>query len=213
MWKRISSLIGKQDSSRPGVPDGALGLSYHVSPTGRVPYSMLKQLAETNDEKTFSELVGYPVLAGSAIKVGSVGNREVLSNRVIQRQTLPFKPAELLSKAGIESDSLQQAIYLFDGSVLINGMPKGEFSIGRIAGNDFVMPDFAVSERHARIDNVYHEYFLTDLGSMNGTRINNVAVTSGRTKLQNLDVITIGRYDFSFLLPASLHNIIKIRAR
>ena len=48
----------------------------------------------------------------------------------------------------------------------------GALSVGRGADNDVVIDHPTVSRHHAVIERIAGEYFLTDLGSRNGTRVN-----------------------------------------
>jgi pSer/pThr/pTyr-binding forkhead associated (FHA) protein len=79
--------------------------------------------------------------------------------------------------------------------------------IGRIDGNDLVIQDNTVSKNHAVI--MYerqspeaipvpcNEFFIVDLGSANGTLINNMLI-SGVYKLKDGDIIRFGNISASF---------------
>jgi pSer/pThr/pTyr-binding forkhead associated (FHA) protein len=79
--------------------------------------------------------------------------------------------------------------------------------IGRIDGNDLVIQDSTVSKNHAVI--MYerqspeaipvpcNEFFIVDLGSANGTLINNMPI-SGVYKLKDGDIIRFGNISASF---------------
>ena len=80
----------------------------------------------------------------------------------------------------------------------------GDATIGRGPSNAIVVDDSAVSKTHARIafDAAAAAWFLEDLGSMNGTRLDGAPV-SGRIRLRDLHVVTLGgRHDFIFVVPA-----------
>ena len=82
-------------------------------------------------------------------------------------------------------------------------------TIGRGPVNTIVLTDDVVSTTHARIafDPTATAYFLEDLDSTNGTRLDGVPV-SGRQRLGDLHVVTFGeQHDFIFLAlpdPAGL---------
>ena len=79
----------------------------------------------------------------------------------------------------------------------------GDATIGRGPSNAIVVDDGAVSKTHARIafDAAAAAWFLEDLGSMNGTRLDGAPV-SGRIRLRDLHVVTLGgRHDFIFVVP------------
>ena len=65
-----------------------------------------------------------------------------------------------------------------------------EASLGRSAGNDVVLNSPYLSGRHARIYFKDGDYFIEDLGSRNGTRVDGVAVTRP-VCLERVHVITL----------------------
>ncbi|MYN63758.1 MAG: FHA domain-containing protein [Acidobacteria bacterium] len=76
-------------------------------------------------------------------------------------------------------------------------------TIGRGQDNTVVLTDDVVSTSHARIafDSAAAGYYLEDLGSTNGTRLDGVPV-SGRQRLGDLHVVTFGeQHDFIFVIP------------
>lgn len=75
---------------------------------------------------------------------------------------------------------------------------KPVLTIGRMPGNDVVIKDPTVSRKHARIEFQEGKYLLTDLGSMNGTFVNKVRLSS--RSLEHGDVVTIGKHNLAFLL-------------
>lgn len=210
MLDKLSALLGGRKKGKAVAAGELRSLRHHVNPNGRVPYALLKQLASEGNEKSFIDLVGYPILAGSAIKEGAVEPRGPLDPSA-RRKTHLFKPADLLLQAGIESESLQQALYLFARGSEVPPERRGEFVIGRIAGSDLVMPDFAVSERHAQVSVTGEAYYIADLNSTNGTRVNGRAVGAERVRIADGDTVTIGRYDFAFLFPKSLYALLTSR--
>lgn len=70
-------------------------------------------------------------------------------------------------------------------------------TIGRLPDCDVVLSDPGASRRHAEIRRSDGSYFLSDLGSTNGTMVNDAAVT-GQHQLQEGDRITIGRTVLEF---------------
>ncbi len=76
----------------------------------------------------------------------------------------------------------------------------GIITIGRRTGNDIALLDLEVSRQHARIDCIPPRYFVTDLGSTNGTRVNGKPV-AGRYPLNSGDVIEVGSSRLRFHQP------------
>ena len=72
-------------------------------------------------------------------------------------------------------------------------------TLGRESGNDIVVQDINASRKHAELRlNERGIWIITDLSSMNGTRVNGVSVAS--QPLYPGDVVTIGKTEFKFVL-------------
>ena len=69
-------------------------------------------------------------------------------------------------------------------------LAKPVVTLGRLPESDVVVDDPGASRQHARIINANGEFVLTDLGSTNGTLVNDEAV--GERALDDGDRITIG---------------------
>lgn len=72
--------------------------------------------------------------------------------------------------------------------------------IGRHPDSDVSLDDISVSRRHAEIERQSDEYVLRDVGSLNGTYVNQRR--SDSVVLQQGDEILIGRFCLLFLAPA-----------
>jgi signal transduction histidine kinase len=68
---------------------------------------------------------------------------------------------------------------------------SGRVSIGRTPDNDIVVDDDTVSSAHAAISFINEAYFVEDLDSANGTRVNGVRIQ--RKRLRDGDEILIGK--------------------
>ena len=89
-----------------------------------------------------------------------------LSLRVVEPGASDLKPGEILAVAA--------------GTTL-----------GRGGRADVVLADTAISAEHARVERVGRRWVVTDLGSTNGTRVNE-AVVRGRAALAEGDVLALG---------------------
>ncbi len=69
-------------------------------------------------------------------------------------------------------------------------------TIGRKGGNDIVIENLAVSGFHAQIDSVSTTFVVRDLGSTNGTFVNNKKILMHN--LNNEDVIRVGKHELVF---------------
>jgi hypothetical protein len=79
-------------------------------------------------------------------------------------------------------------------------------TLGRSAANTIVVPDTFASAEHALISWRSGQWWLEDLGSRNGTRINDESVTAP-TVLSAGDVIAIGQVKLKFQIPNSKYQI------
>lgn len=74
----------------------------------------------------------------------------------------------------------------------------GRITLGRERSNDIILEDKLVSRRHAVIQKIKEAYFLEDLGSTNGTRVNGERIPPNRyVRLRLSDTILIGRTELS----------------
>ncbi len=65
-------------------------------------------------------------------------------------------------------------------------------TIGRQAGNDICIPEQHVSRQHAVINYRDGIFMITDLGSANGTLVNNVMIYEKGRPLRDGDILTFG---------------------
>ena len=70
----------------------------------------------------------------------------------------------------------------------------GKIVIGRDHSCDIVLENSLVSKRHAMIQKIKDDYFITDLGSTNGTFVNKTPVPQGKyVKIEAGDRIKIAK--------------------
>lgn len=90
-------------------------------------------------------------------------------------------------------------ILLRDSTVIERDLVKVETTIGKGPQNDIILPDASVSSSHAMISFADGVFTLNDLGSRNGTFINEARVLEPR-KLQHGDLIKMGHCTLTFRL-------------
>lgn len=73
---------------------------------------------------------------------------------------------------------------------------KSDISIGRIAGNDIVIDNTAVSGKHAMIEVIDGHYILKDQGSLNGVFVNEKKAKDH--ELREGDKILVGKHTLEF---------------
>ena len=182
-------------------------LAKMLSASGRVSLASLRKLALDNEAKAFVSFVQRPVLVGSAIKTGIISTQGGMASDEFN-STQIFEPSKSMGASLSASESLKHAVY-----PLVKGeypaTPRGAYYIGRINGNDMIMPDYAISKRHAIIDVEDGAYYLRDAGSTNGTKINGLRLAKKRVMLKDKDVIGFARYEFTFLYPKSLYQMLR----
>ena len=70
-------------------------------------------------------------------------------------------------------------------------------TIGRRPDSDVFLDDVTVSRDHALLVRRGHEYYLDDLGSLNGTYVNRHRIDSHR--LEDGDELQVGKYKLTYL--------------
>ena len=72
--------------------------------------------------------------------------------------------------------------------------PPGEYVLGRNPTCDILLLDPTVSRLHARIFYSEGDWFIEDLGSMNGTRVDGIEIRGkGPVKLKDGSKIVVGK--------------------
>ena len=84
-----------------------------------------------------------------------------------------------------------------DGVGRDQALGAGECVVGRDPSADFVIEERGASRRHFRVYQDGGQYFVEDLGSTNGTRIN--GRRAKRWKLSDGDVIQVGAVEMTFV--------------
>lgn len=78
---------------------------------------------------------------------------------------------------------------------------QGDMKIGRRPGTDVQIDNLAVSGEHANLFTIGEDTFIQDLGSTNGTYVNNKQIT--KHHLRNGDTISIGKHTLVYLTEES----------
>jgi pilus assembly protein CpaF len=79
------------------------------------------------------------------------------------------------------------------GQATAQSFEKNEITIGRVAGNDVVLPKGNISKRHSRIVLKDGKFIIVDLKSTNGTYVNGKKITAPQV-IKATDKIYIGDY-------------------
>lgn len=91
----------------------------------------------------------------------------------------------------------RKAEYRLVGEELDFPLPEGTHTIGRLPLNDVSIPDPYVSGKHAQLEITQEGVAITDLGSSNGTFVNDARLPANvRTALNENDTIRIGSKEY-----------------
>ena len=180
-------------------------ISKMLNPSGRIAPQLLEKLAKVYQKVEFTKFLEQAVLVGSSIQSGSL-NLRMRASKEAMNQTVIFEVNEE-EAASSPSESLKHAIYPLVKSE--NATGSGSiFTVGRVDGNDMIMPDYAISKQHAILEIKRENYFIRDCGSTNGTTVNGKRLEKKLLQLQDGDVIGFARYEFSLLSPQSLYDML-----
>ncbi len=83
-------------------------------------------------------------------------------------------------------------LYTLNGEARTHVLDADRVTIGRMSGNDLVLPDHTVSRNHAELLRTPTGWKVTDLGSRNGTRVNDQFVREAMVLPGG--TITLGRF-------------------
>jgi hypothetical protein len=194
----------KEDTkSQPNHSRETGGLARMISSAGRIGLTALQRMVQAVSREDFIRFMQQPVLAGAAIHMGTLAARSDAGSQM--NRTILFEPTGEGGESVSASESLKHAIYpLVKGEYATS--TGNVFSIGRIDGNDFIMPDYAISKNHALIEIKRDAYLLKDCGSTNGTLLNGTRLQNKPVEIRDRDIVSFARYEFSFLLPGSLYD-------
>ncbi len=207
-FKKRKDKVEEPASSISSQAASPLGdISKMLSASGRIGLANLRRIAQENDKDSFMRFVRQPVLAGAAIQAGRISSQDGSGGSEEMNRTQIFEPSNTNPGASPASEALKHAIY---------PLIKGEYSttssrafiIGRVDGNDMIMPDFAISKKHATINMDSKSFYLKDLGSTNGTFVNGTRLDKKSLKIHDQDVLSFARYEFTFLFPSSLYKML-----
>ena len=94
-----------------------------------------------------------------------------------------------------------------DGRISSYQLLKQETTIGRSKQNDIVLLDQSVSRKHAKITRTDQGHLLSDLGSFNGTLVNEALIES--TLLKHEDIIKVGLNTLTYLSQPQAGKLFK----
>lgn len=123
----------------------------------------------------------------------NLGLRSVDSEDALEKLTESER--ELISQLNPESAMLIIHRGANRGERFLINSP--ETTIGRSSDNDVVLDDVTVSRKHANIRRAGDRFELIDLGSLNGTYVNNNSIA--RATLSSGDEVQFGKFHMLFV--------------
>ena len=209
-------MFGLKKKQKKNVDDQAAGgdveartplgdISKMLNASGRIALPALQKIVKVYPKNKFTIFMEQPVLVGSSIQSGSLNLRMRASKEEMNR-TVVFE-LDVAEEGTSTSETLKHAVYPLIKGEFTTG-PKYTFSIGRIDGNDMVMPDYVISKQHAILEIKRGDYTIRDCGSTNGTMVNGKRLDKKPVNLRNGDVVGFARYEFTFLFPEALYDML-----
>jgi len=175
---------------------------------GKARQEALISLAQSSSRDEFTDILHCPSLAGSAIKNGNLANSERSSRDVLSTSTSLFSPAQV--NAFLEGASIAQSIFLLRKEPSkIGPQPQHKFTIGRSKEQDIRIVDLSISRSHAMITLGTKGASIEDCSSRNGTKVNGRRIGTVPEPLHDRDIVSLGRYDFTFYAPETLYECLK----
>jgi len=131
---------------------------------------------------------------GFETKVALPGARPS-ATQAVSRRTVALDAPPAADAPAPEPSAAAVAAYLV-GAGLRLPLPKGRSTFGRKAENDLRLPDPYVSGRHGVIEAGEDGFWITDLGSTNGTFLNDARIEPNlRVRVTPDDVLRIGNLE------------------
>ena len=97
-------------------------------------------------------------------------------------------------------------VHIYGGDMGRRHALTHELSVGRDQSNSIVLEMDNVSRRHARFFQIDDVCYVEDLGSTNGTFINDADI-SGKTQLKNGDLVKVGGAIFKFISGGNVEGL------
>lgn len=199
---------------------------------GQLNYHALKDFVSENSLADFTAQTPHPFLVGKALYEGEL--KKKIGGTLSNTSTMKFNVADLRIPPDSETvdtateqdsfdygknkelkkqkdkDDITHYVYVLRKKSHSISDADNIISIGRNGMNDIVLTDSVISNKHAQIIITNGMYFIADLNSTNGTKVNLKPVIPGsRVQLQLNATIDFGRVGFIFAHPLQLYRFIR----
>ena len=184
-----------------------------VDEKNRVNYEQLKNLVSKMSLSEFVEKAKHPMLVGKGLFDGIIRRK---TGEGASTETIRFSLNPMTAKVEKPPVHGEQPAGTMSQAIFVLAKKKyarddlNTFFIGRSAENDIVIADFVVSKKHASITFSEGFYYLCDLGSTNGTRIEGMPIPQmSMNQLKTGNTISFGRIGFVFAHPLAVYRGIR----
>ncbi|MBF0176263.1 MAG: FHA domain-containing protein [Magnetococcales bacterium] len=189
----------KSDRDRP-IPD----IQKAMLDSGRIEFAQLATWVGTYEKKQFVSMFPMPFLAGSSVVQGVLST---LSHQEITKLFEEKRDAVRVNQN--ERGLLEWAVYPLVKKKGTFGTGIDKFLIGRTSESDIVIPDYAISKKHAEIRMVHKKCYIKDSGARNKTSINNALLEKNIERpLKDGDMLKFGRYKFYFKDSQGIYELL-----
>ena len=159
----------------------------------------LEDLGSTNGTKVDGQRLAAgerrELLGPEEVSIGGVKVRISMPGSKSQQATQVFSSNKTAAITAPPQKEVAPATLIGEGKEF--PLKAGANSFGRRPGNDVIIPDPYVSGRHGTIEVSEAGIFLTDVGSSNGTVLNEARLSPNvKTTLEPSDVIRLGSMEF-----------------
>ncbi len=196
-----------------------------ITSGSRIMYDNLKNHIDHTSMTEFTSQITHPFLVGKELYEGEIKHSD---DGEVAQDTMKFNAAdirkELLTEQEktrasfiIESDKkfsvsktgISSAIFILRKKDFSEDA-SNVFTIGRNANNDIVIPDYSISKFHATITMFHGRYFIEDLGSTNGIKVNDNQIgVNTKVQLSLNASVAFGRIVFFFSPQLKLYRALK----
>lgn len=187
-----------------------------VDSNNKIKYDDLKDLIAKMPLTEFMKEIGMPFLIGKELFEGNMSRVANASDTSTMRFSIADVKASLQAdtqakeSAPSSSSAISRAVYVVAKNSHSEEARPDCISVGRASTNDITIADYVISKKHAVIQSAAGRFFIEDLGSTNGVKVDGVKIALGE-KVQLLpgSDVSFGRFCFVFTKPMDLFNKVR----
>lgn len=193
---------------------------------GRLNYVQLRELISNTSLSDFTSQAQHPFLIGKELYDGELRKK---IGATTSTSTMKFDASEIREriaslaesrKAAVDNEpaapavqdagGISHAIYTLKKKLYTKDEEQNVINIGRAEDNDIVIADFVISKHHAQIIIFHGMYFILDLNSTNGTKVNQQLISPKmKVQLAMNATIAFGRFCFIFTHPLQVYRAMR----